>query len=87
MMRHLLEGTTQSLKSFPCITPQIFLSDSFLHLTTHHLSKENNAKLFNGLINTRSCYGKLRNWVCMDLWFKVQAESPTPSVRKFSWSH
>lgn len=58
MMRHLPEGITQSLKNFPCIIPHTFPSASFLPLTTHHLPKENNTRLFNGLV-IRSYYGKL----------------------------
>lgn len=57
--RHLPEGITQSLKNFPCIIPHTFLSVSFHPPTTHHLSRENSARLFNGLVITRSFYGKL----------------------------
>lgn len=69
----LPEEISQSLKNFPSIIPHTFLSASFLPPTTHHLSKENHARLFNGLVIIRSCYGTLVCWEMGFVWFVVKS--------------
>lgn len=85
----LPEKITQSLKNFPSIIPHTFLSAAFLPPTTRHLSKENNARLFNGLVIIRKLLwyiGMLSNGVCMVCGEKCNLILH-PFCCKFNWNH
>lgn len=85
----LPEEISQSFKNFPSIIPHTFLSASFLPPTSHHLSKENHARLLNSLVIIRSCYGTLvclRNGVCMVCGEKCNLVLH-PFCWNFNWSH